>query len=109
RQITPSTPGVLLPVLLVTRFTARHLAENEQVRRRCKARALPRFPSLSALAIRIWSRKTCLLIFGQLRVGQISFCIAEDAPVNFCCCHLRFFINLILHILLPFDTCPKWA
>ena len=40
-QITPSTPGLRLPRLSVTRFTARTRPENEWVISHCKARTLP--------------------------------------------------------------------
>src|SRR5205823_6702062 len=47
-QMTPSTPGVRLPWLSVTRFTARSLAENEWVSRRWRARTFPHLPACVA-------------------------------------------------------------
>ena len=44
-QVTPSTPGVRLPVFSVTRLTARALPLNEWVSKRCKAFTLPHLPS----------------------------------------------------------------
>src|SRR4029453_11356858 len=50
-QMTPSTPGVHVPRFSVTRLTARILAENEWVSRRCRARTCPHLPACVAFTI----------------------------------------------------------
>ena len=57
-QVTPSTPGVVLPWFSVTRRTARALPLNEWVSRCCKALPCPSLPSCVAFTIRAWSRRT---------------------------------------------------
>src|SRR3982074_101861 len=57
-QITWSTPGVLLPRLVVTRRTASALPKNERVSRCWRARTLPHLPAIVAFAIRCWRRFT---------------------------------------------------
>jgi len=44
-QISPSTPGVRLPVFSVTRLTARALPLNERVSKCCKAFTFPHLPA----------------------------------------------------------------
>src|SRR5262252_2610611 len=57
-QTSPSTPEVLLPSLLVTRFTARARPLNEWVSSHCKARTLLWRPSRDAFTRRACSRLT---------------------------------------------------
>nr|AVE20680.1 Hypothetical protein [Pseudomonas aeruginosa] len=85
-QILPSTPGVLLPLFSVTRFTANILPLNERVSSRCKACTLPHLPSRVALAIRTWSRFTCDSIWFQCW-GQADMKF-EGAPVLAVACAL---------------------
>jgi hypothetical protein len=80
----PSTPGVLLPLFSVTRFTANILPLYERVSSRCKACTLPHLPSRVALAIRTWSRCTCDSIWPQ-DSGQTDSKF-EDAPVPAAAC-----------------------
>lgn len=82
RHTFPSTPGVFFPWLLVTRLTVKHLAANQLVRRRCRVFTLPRFPSRSALAIPIWSRRTRLPMTGHFKSDQLGWGLAEEAPVK---------------------------
>ncbi len=77
-QRTRSTPGVRLPLFSVTRFTAKALPLNEQVRSRCKALTLPQRPNCDALTIRACSRSTCRSHCCQLIWSQ-SVTPAEDA------------------------------
>src|SRR5262245_7712618 len=76
-----STPGVLLPSLVVTRFTANALPLNEWVSRCCKARTLPHRLACTAFTIRAWSLRTCRGTAYQLMachaVGR-----SESAPVS---------------------------
>jgi hypothetical protein len=55
---TLSTPGVCLPRLVVTRFTATARPLHERTRIRCKARTLRFFCCCSAFTIRICNRRT---------------------------------------------------
>src|SRR5919106_3266384 len=80
-QITPSTPGVLLPSLLVTRLTAIALPLNEWVSRCCKALTLPHLPSCTAFTRRAWSLRTVRCIVYQSMVCQASVGV-ESAPVG---------------------------
>ena len=58
RQISPSTPGVDLPLFSVTRRTASALPLNEWVSRRCKDATLFHLPSCVAFTMRAWRRRT---------------------------------------------------
>src|SRR5712692_8562505 len=80
-QVSPSTPGVRLPVFSVTRRTARALPLNEWVSRRCSAFTLPHLPSCVALTIRAWSRRTVRWTVDQLMLCQFTS-VWEAAPAN---------------------------
>src|ERR1700692_2369749 len=64
-QISLSTPGVFLPLVSVTRRTARTLPLYEWVSRRCRARTLPHLLAFVACTIRTWSRRTLRLMARQ--------------------------------------------
>ena len=57
-QISPSSPGVLLPRFSVTLLTANALPLNEWVSKRCRGLTLRHLPSCTAFTIRAWSRRT---------------------------------------------------
>src|SRR5919201_6747854 len=80
-QIIPSTPGVFLPLLVVTRCTARALPLNEWVRRCCKARTLPQRPACTAFTIRAWRLRTVRWTAYQSMVCQVTKSV-ESAPVS---------------------------
>jgi hypothetical protein len=94
--------------LVVTRHTASNLAARECVSSHCKAEALRCLPSLTALAIRICSRRTCCRRAIQLMVFQ-SLGWAKDAsvPGGAVICFSLF--TMVLHVLLPGETRPTWA
>src|SRR5215470_16477005 len=77
----PSTPGVFLPSLVVTRCTASALPLNEWVRRCCKARTLPHRPACTAFTIRAWSLRTVRWTAYQSMVCQATKSV-ESAPVS---------------------------
>jgi len=52
------------------------------VRSRCSTFTLLGRPSLSALAIRIWSRSTCAFAFGHGIVCQVLQRVVEEAPAE---------------------------
>src|SRR4030095_3850219 len=78
-QISPSTPGVFLPLFSVTRLIAKALALKERVKRRCKALTLPHRLACVAFTIRACSRRTFRYALLHLIVDQISFS-SENAP-----------------------------
>src|SRR5580658_3617010 len=80
-HVFPSTPGVRLPWLSVTRFTAKALPENEQVSSRCKAFTLPQRPSCVALTIRACSLLTLRSCLGQSICSQ-AVALPEDAHAD---------------------------
>src|SRR5580698_3404908 len=94
-QISPSTPEVLLPLLSVTRFTAKALPLNEWVRSRCKACTLPQRPSRVAFTMRACSRLTRLSCLGQLIWSQPRFA-PEEAHAIFTAFICDFFLWLVL-------------
>src|SRR6266849_9633012 len=77
----PSTPGVFLPLLVVTRCTARALPLNEWVRKCCKAWTLPQRPACTTFTIRAWSLRTVRWTAYQLMVCQAPGPV-ESAPVS---------------------------
>src|SRR5512139_1821862 len=108
RHRTLSTPGVLAPRLVVTRHTARSLAARECVSSHCRARALRQLPSLTALAIRICSRRTCCRrVFHGICLQSLGWVKDASAPGGAVICFS--FLALVLLILLPGETRPTWA
>src|SRR5216683_4150297 len=76
-----STPGVLLPLLVVTRLTAKALPLNEWVSRCCKACTLPHRLACTAFTIRAWSLRACRWTAYQLMVCHATG-LSESAPVS---------------------------
>src|SRR4029453_10497501 len=76
-----STPGVVLPSLVVTRLTANALPLNEWVSRCCQACTVPPRLACTAFTIRAWSLRTC-----RWTAYQWMACHAvgrsESAPVS---------------------------
>src|SRR5215470_12012801 len=79
-QISPSTPGVFLPLFSVTRLIANTFALNERVKRRCKALTLPHRLACVALTIRACSRRTFPYALSHLIEDQTTLSL-ENAPV----------------------------
>src|SRR5215470_10205948 len=79
-QVSPSIPGVFLPLFSVTRLIAKALALREWVKRRCKALTLPHRLACVAFTIRACSRRTFRYALSHLIVDQISFS-PKNAPV----------------------------
>src|SRR5215468_3798928 len=79
-QVSPSIPGVFLPLFSVTRLIAKALALREWVKRRCKALTLPHRLACVAFTIRACSRRTFLYALFHLIMDQVTFAL-ENAPV----------------------------
>src|SRR5713101_8197954 len=77
----PSTPGVFLPLLVVTRCTARALPLNEWVRKCCKAWTLPHRLACTACTRRAWILRTVRWTAYQSMVCQAPGPV-ESAPVS---------------------------
>jgi hypothetical protein len=108
RHTTLSTPGVLAPRLVVTRRTASNLAACECVSSHCRAEALRCLPSLTALAIRTCSRRTCCRMAIQLMAFQ-SLGGAKDASAPGGAVICFSFFTMVLRVFLPGETRPTWA